>query len=205
MRKIRGDFHNTIPDATILRAVDLINAGMTWMKAASTVGVECSTLQKRIPLLNVQIRRGYRGSKLPRTLKIPTDEAVLAYIAAMIDGEGSVQMYRGGRLALSVYIYNTSVPLMEWLAAIGGVYVPRKTPPQRKQNYEWRVKGREDALALLMAVEPFMIIKKEKAKQAIDFLQKEIAKNYLFNDGQLQDKSPVGLDLNGLVAAMAAL
>jgi len=200
MRKERGDFKNKILDHVILRAVNLINSGMTWKNAAKAIGLDHTTLRKRVRLLGCPVRRGLRGSRLPRTLNVPTDDATLAYIAAMIDGEGSVQMYRGKRLSLCVYIYNTSLDLMKWLALVGGVYVPRHTLPHRKQGYEWRVKGREDALALLMAVEPFMIIKKKQAHEAIEFLQREIGKNY-FN---AQNVSPTGLNLNSLIAAMQA-
>lgn len=112
-----------------------------------------------------------------RSLDSPT---AVAYLAGMIDGEGTVGIYearstRSLRIShyVQVTVVNTDLALMDWLTATFGGRVDRRRDPSRnpthKQPYAWRVHG-PNAAALLEAVEPYMVIKSEQVAVARQLL-----------------------------------
>jgi hypothetical protein len=114
--------------------------------------------------------------KYPR-LKVPTEAVDLAYIAGIVDGEGSIRS--GGRSTKGrvknrwegwqVSVANTDAALMQYLGRIGGrVYGNRHVGPlSKKPIYSWSVYRLDEVLALLKAIRPYLIIKRGKADQAI--------------------------------------
>lgn len=100
----------------------------------------------------------------PCTLKT-FDDVKAGYMAAMIDGEGSIQMHRE---APQVAVHNTSVPLMRWLVKhIGGSYIKASngSPGMKnvKQCYTWNVAAARNVYVLLVRVRPLLVIKGDKA------------------------------------------
>lgn len=161
-------------DAQVRAGVALVNEGASWPDAAARVGMSKANLYLRanaLGLRRVRCREPRQG-----TLHLPTSPTDLAYIAAMIDGEGFVSMTKNGYYLVG--IANTYKPLIDWLATFGG-YVSIGTQAGRKMGgvmngkpaprpiYSWRVGGRRDVHALLAAVSPYMRIKKQKALDAL--------------------------------------
>lgn len=108
----------------------------------------------------------------PCTLK-PFNEVIGSYVAAMIDGEGSIQMHR---LAPQVVIHNTSVPLMRWLLEhVGGSYIKTMngttTMKKRKQCYAWNVASARNVFTLLTKVRHMLVIKGDKADLVLNRLR----------------------------------
>lgn len=95
-------------------------------------------------------------------------EAQRAYVAGLVDGEGSVTHRRSRP---SVYIYNTSLPLMEWLVAnVGRAYrVAHRNG--REPCYVWTVEAAADVAYLLTRIRPFLVIKGKRADEALAFLE----------------------------------
>ena len=128
-----------------------------------------------VSVLKRQKVHTHRRTRSP-SFEIPTDIATLAYIAGLIDGEGSIRLVkqRDRRPAVYLQISNTDEQLMAWLTKIGGfVYWEKATTKNRrvKRCAAWRVAQAIDCYRLLVAILPFLIIKRAKAVKAVDVLQ----------------------------------
>jgi hypothetical protein len=98
-----------------------------------------------------------------------------AYIAGLFDGEGCVLIstkQRFGRAVfwLEISITNTDKPVLDWiLATVGGRM--QKKPHNKKGNrdlWRWRASSRE-AAGVLEILLPYLRIKREQARLAIEF------------------------------------
>lgn len=109
------------------------------------------------------------------------DKIQLAYTAGIMDGEGSIGLYkciaktcvRGYRYRVGIYITNTNLGLMKLLKSwFGGTIETLKNRfPQRKQIYRWTMNGVSDQLNFLRLIEPYLTIKRSQAKLAIKFFE----------------------------------
>lgn len=102
-----------------------------------------------------------------------------AYLAGIIDGEGSIVLKRSrirSKTSDAVWTYyrlelrvgNTSIELLEWIKQFGGNYYYEKTKDGQKPRYQWCITTR-GAAEILEEVLPYLIIKREKAEAAIYF------------------------------------
>lgn len=95
-----------------------------------------------------------------------------AYIAGLLDGEGTVHK-ASGRKSIAVSIANTHRPLIDWLlltTKAGGVS-KMNSPIEREPCWSWYLYGARDVAAFIMMVRPFLIIKAERADEALASLQ----------------------------------
>jgi len=103
----------------------------------------------------------------------------LAYIAGFFDGEGSITIHQNGGKAprgkspnhmLQVSIGNTNPLVLRWLhEEFGGSYCLRRRPSERHRTcHQWIVRAHE-ALVFLIAIEPFLKMKKEQCNVALEF------------------------------------
>jgi hypothetical protein len=114
------------------------------------------------------------------TYDISKVETELAYIAGIIDGEGTVCIFNStgktkgivyprGRPILSVC--NTDQRIVRWLKEkVGGraATVRRAQNPRCKQTYVWET-GWQHARAVLEACLPYLIIKQDQARLFIEY------------------------------------
>jgi len=117
------------------------------------------------------------GPRLPRTV-LPDDPALLAYLAGIIDGEGSINITstkapnsRNVSHALRMSVTNTSEALMVWLIDTfgSGRQMSRNTNPGKwATRYDWVVYGHQ-AEVVLRAVLPYLVIKRDQARLALEF------------------------------------
>ena len=105
----------------------------------------------------------------------------IAYIAGLLDGEGTVAINqsfcksRTRRYELQVSIVNTWLePLLGVKAQHGGSIHSRKNF-RFKPIYHWSV-GQRAAEGFLRKVLPYLIIKKQRALLALDFMEKKYGK-----------------------------
>jgi NUMOD3 motif len=99
------------------------------------------------------------------TVTIPSDPVKLAYVAGLIDGEGSVGIRKTG--TPYVTIYNTHLGVMHWLwGTLGGTFSAVDNRG-RVMCYAWRVQSLRNSQALIRAVLPFLIIKRESAARTL--------------------------------------
>ena len=106
-----------------------------------------------------------------------TKEEKLAYLAGIIDGEGTITIFhykRLNRYYLTVEVYNNSKELIDWLINnFGGDSRPihsasRLIQTNWKITYVWRISNNE-TLNFLKAVYPYLLVKKEQCEIAIKF------------------------------------
>ena len=124
------------------------------------------------------------------------DKTKWSYMAALIDGEGCISIYRRlsdgekytrvhkvkantnpyNQFSMRVQITNTDLRLMKWLIAnFGGVYYQKtQGTGKHKPAYEWRPKGRANVEKLLLGILPYMIIKPEQAKIGLEYIRMTI-------------------------------
>lgn len=103
----------------------------------------------------------------------------LAYMAGMVDGEGSITIgSRNSKQNESEYlvshtrvaVYNCHLGVLEWIKERFGGYIceaPRDLS-RRKKAYSWTVGHRGAALVLDMIL-PFLIIKQQQARLLLEF------------------------------------
>lgn len=102
-------------------------------------------------------------------------ETELAYLAGIVDGEGSVELkiQRTGTMDLLLHIYNSDKPLFDWIVEhFGGrLYeIHRKATtlrPQWQPVYNWNIGGQQ-ARDLLERLLPYMLVKPAQARLAIE-------------------------------------
>lgn len=137
---------------------------------AKEFGVGFSAVAKLI-----QQQTGQRIGRMRRTneIRIPTEPARLAYLAALIDAEGCItRNTKRETCTWQVVITNTSSELEDWLRPIGGnfYYVSRQRRDRAgniKQCFEWKVTTAWNIHRLLTALLPYLVIKQERAFEAL--------------------------------------
>ena len=110
------------------------------------------------------------------------DAVTLAYVAGLLDGEGSIVIgvskpstSRGNKSPshwLQVGVTNTDRKLIDWLLLTFGGHISDNShsPSRKKQRpcWAWRIMGNQ-AKTFLEAIHPYLRIKCEQAELAIDF------------------------------------
>ncbi|MGW2692343.1 hypothetical protein [Streptomyces sp. NPDC001296] len=123
-------------------------------------------------------RYGYQAAQHRRsiwepTLAAPTEVADCAYIAGIIDGEGSIIRIRRGKNhpLYMVKVNMTDRPVIEYLHSFGGKFTVRPAKiAHYKEQYQWDVSRQLDVQALLTAIVPYMRVKRDKAHEALNYL-----------------------------------
>jgi len=110
-----------------------------------------------------------------------------SYLAGLFDGEGCISIcprkdkHGDNAFIFCIQITNTNTTLMKWLIEhFGGVYYSqdgKSRKPNWKPSYRWRVKGRANEEEFLLGVLPYLVIKKEQAKLALEFVRMWQEKN----------------------------
>lgn len=98
-----------------------------------------------------------------------------AYIAGLIDGEGSIMLYaRMKGAGLRVTVSNTYRPIIDWLLqtteAGSAIEAPRKSS-NHKVGWTWQLNA-EAADSLLRQISKYLVIKRRQADLALEFRNK---------------------------------
>ncbi len=119
-----------------------------------------------------------------------------AYIAGIIDGEGSImllQFHNNQLPSPCISVASTSCELLDWLKAkIGtGIVKSKKNykPDIHQSSYTYTIKY-NDALKLLAEVAPYLVItsKKQRANMILSEYKKLIPRNGRYTESQLYAK-----------------
>jgi hypothetical protein len=105
--------------------------------------------------------------------RVPAPVAVLAYVAGVFDGEGSVSITCAQQRyhTLRVEIVNTNPMLMQWLVEkMGGKITPLRQNQGlgTKPVFAWILRNL-NAEVFLREVLPYLIVKREQAELALAF------------------------------------
>ena len=102
------------------------------------------------------------------------------YLAGILDGEGCVTVGAGRRETCINYnpivvVQNTSKQLIDWLhKTFGGqVYLSKKETSKTKTAWAWRITKKRSIETLLLAVLPYILVKREQAKLLLTFVRLE--------------------------------
>jgi hypothetical protein len=101
-----------------------------------------------------------------------------AWLACAIDSEGSVNLRRDSRhietMNLSVWFYNTNSEFAQRFADLSGGVIYSRGPRAlgKKDLYEVYVTSKERVARILRATLPYLIVKREKAKQVLDWIDR---------------------------------
>lgn len=152
--------------------------GATGVALAHEFGVGLTTVIRHVSRCTGM--KGIGRQSRQSYLSLPTRQTELAYLAALIDGEGCItrNSKRHGEHTWQVVITNTSPELERWLHRIGGrFYYPRRVPSTklpgafRKQTFEWKVFRAWDVYRVLSAVLPYLVIKRARALQVVQEIE----------------------------------
>lgn len=109
-----------------------------------------------------------------------SEKTKFAYLAGIIDGEGCLSIGAGRRQKWGVINYNsivsvanTDIGLIKWLHTnFGGNFFDGKQQrPNNKKHYIWRVLKRKEIEILLLAVLPYLIVKRNQAIVLLEFVR----------------------------------
>lgn len=168
----RSCYHSSMPGRPRPKAV-MLDRRCNWcgegFQSKSSAGARISFCSRSC--------QAYATAKKSRCLPlIPTHAA---YIAGIVDGEGTIYIHdrratrpESIRPSVSVVIANTYVPLLKWVSEITGVgnmgkANPKSLLPGFKPCYNWRTTS-SAAVSLLIQIEPFMLEKRQRALDAIE-------------------------------------
>jgi hypothetical protein len=103
----------------------------------------------------------------------------LGYIAALIDGEGSVKVQkadsRSGQQLACVEITQTDRRLTDWLLEIGGrvkLEPRRKKNPKHQDLWRWQLRKEAEVYDLLRSVRPLLLVKGEDADAVLEWIER---------------------------------
>lgn len=137
---------------------------------------------------------------------IPSDRAMLGYLAGLFDTEGDLcWQWRTDRAnSIRLTIYHTEKAVMDWLTAtLNCGEVRWDTNPFELYDWKpaarWEVNDTRDAVALLTAILPFLIIKRALATTVLADLtrntKKRITTSLQSLCSQCLKPSPLGLQI----------
>lgn len=101
-----------------------------------------------------------------------------AYLAGLMDGEGSVMLYRRKKdaagSALRIAIANTNMILIDWCLSktgVGNVLTKLGANERHKTGYQW-IANAQAAASVLVQIRPYLTIKAAQADLGIEFQRK---------------------------------
>lgn len=91
-----------------------------------------------------------------------------SYLAGLIDGEGSVVMYKKKSCSMRLSVANTYEPVMKWMMSVVGIgaIIQQKIRKENKVCYLWQLNS-VGVSAVLKQVLPYLIIKNQQARIVI--------------------------------------
>jgi cytochrome c-type biogenesis protein CcmH/NrfF len=89
----------------------------------------------------------------------------LAYLAGIIDGEGSIECRLGRSATIQLVVGNTDRRLIDWLVSEFGGRVYAQKRKGVKTLYSWRIPIRRERV-LMEAVAPYLKLKREQLEVA---------------------------------------
>ena len=170
-------------------------AGESVSTLATELGMENNSnlynlMRSRYGYEAVRARRAVWG---PTVTKPPTGTDA-AYMAGIIDGEGSIMECNRTKTlpTWTVKVGMTDRPVMEWLYSFGGSWSVRPAAPKRKEFYIWTVTRQVDVQLILSAVLPYLRVKRHLAVDALTFFDTADPFTRKWNRGDGSQRNPRG-------------
>lgn len=128
-----------------------------------------------------------RISFLEQPRKLNLTETEKAYLAGLIDGEGSIHfaLNTGETIIPKISISNSNTEVLEWCRnKIGRGYISTLSPHSfegsfHRQTHQFIIQAKPTILPVLEAIFPFLIIKKKQAKLVLEWCKSRLSReNY---------------------------
>jgi hypothetical protein len=122
------------------------------------------------------------------SFRLPDREVDRAYLAGLIDGDGSITHRDTERKYWSIKIFMNDKEVIDWLkASVGGTtssYLPKN---RTKRSHLWHLSRQSHVRSLLLAISPYLRVhnKREKAREALTKIEERLRAS----DTQLRAKS----------------
>ena len=170
---IRPAQRRTVYDAVEVRSkiAEAYKSGLPVCDVASLFGVSRSSVVRALKRGRIKTRPfGLRK----QTIRVPTDPEDLGYLRALLDGEGNLQLrskHAGRSVACKLAIYSTTAGVMDWLSKTVGGHVRWDHKRAERKGWLpigiWEVYRAQDVAALLKAMLPRLIVKRQAAERAL--------------------------------------
>jgi hypothetical protein len=180
-----------LPDGKIKR---LYLGGKGAPEIAEIYGCDTVTIYNRLRKMGVPIRSRYNMRR--SILKNPTKDEII-YFAGILDGEGSIPRIKSdtcrGGVHPEIGVANNSLELMEWLSDKFGYGYTEKTHYAsnhlgKQRIFQWRVRRLKDVHRLLKLSYPYLIVKKERAREVIKYLEMQYSFDPVLQEEWLVDQ-----------------
>ena len=171
---------------------DLMNGlpGRTWYAISGTA---CQRFHLR------------RQAFMLRPIRINLDPTKWAYIAGLLDGEGSINFVQGRyvvrgrahyRLNPQVSISNTDASLMDFLRilGIGHFLTHANNKPNSKPINDLQLTSMAEISVFLEGVLPYLVIKKHRAELMLRFIHIRMIRHAKFGRGSPQQRKGFSLE-----------
>jgi len=115
------------------------------------------------------------------------EEINMAYMAGILDGDGSFSILKGpSSFHPCIQLSNAFKGMSEYLFEVfnGSKRVKKPQQQHHKPLYVWSVRGLRSSKEVLDKVIPYLILKKERAKFMLDFIDKSLVKKLEMIDGE---------------------
>ncbi len=108
------------------------------------------------------------------------NELIIAYLAGIIDGEGTIRITEGKVKGKNwKNIYNCSIrvgmtepePLLLLYEVFGGALNIEKRTGNSRDIYRWAATGNKIAPPIIKRLLPYLIVKKEQAETVLEFVE----------------------------------
>jgi hypothetical protein len=105
-----------------------------------------------------------------------------AYLAGIIDGEGTITLnkHKQGTYSAFIIVASTNRPLIDWIQQISGygqIYAGKPRKANHKVVYTWKVCKNENSFGFLNRIKPYLVIKKRQADLLWEYLTNKRKRN----------------------------
>jgi len=103
-----------------------------------------------------------------------TKQSKCAYLAGLLDGEGSFSIIKtGGRYQLHIKIATTTPQMLRWVVKhFGGtIYTKKPFVVNWRTRYDWQCPSGKATEPLLLSVLPYLTVKKQQANTALKYVR----------------------------------
>jgi len=123
-------------------------------------------------------------------------DTLCAYVAGIIDGEGSIDIYRVNahrekpRYALRVCVGITNPWLPQFLKDVfgGSVYLTEHENPNHKDCWFWAVQAQK-AVKVLLRITPYLQLKRPQAELALSFQSRKRKCSHLTDEQRVLEEA----------------
>ncbi|MEM2613257.1 MAG: hypothetical protein QXO15_03400 [Nitrososphaerota archaeon] len=163
--------------------------GYSSIEIAKALGISATSVLKVLKSAGIKTRTrkeaywlSFSKGKIKKArVKLPSESWKLAYLAGLIDGEGTISMRTAGRVIpnVRVRVYNTNEQVIKWIHEnFGGSIFSReeydKKTKRKLRIWYWGIHSIEEAVKLLKPLLPYLIVKKDNALELIKASEKII-------------------------------